>query len=149
MYMYMYDRLLGFYLDHLIVWIVEQPQSVYKYIGESATLCCRAEGKGPIKYMWLKTLEDGKKERISEFSSNGTLNFDVLESRVWGSYTCQAQNEDDFVASNTVSVRFRAKNDASKRMTSLSNSVYISLLSHIFISFCVHTCTFKLDFFFR
>ena len=131
MYMYMYNLLLGFFLGHLIVWIVEQPKSVRKYIGESATLYCKAEGEGPIEYMWLKTLEDDKKERVSEFSSNGTLNFDVLESRIWGSYTCQAQNKDDFVASNTVSVRFRAKNDAGKRMTSLPNSVYISLLSHI------------------
>ena len=144
--MYMYNRLLGFFLDHLIVWIVEQPQPVRKYIGESATLYCKAEGKGPIKYMWLKTLDD-KKERVSEFSSNGTLNFDVLESGIWGSYTCQAQNKDDFVASNTVSVRFRAKNDASERVASLSNSVYISLLEYFFISFCVHTCTFKSVFF--
>ena len=132
----MYNRLLGFFLDHLIVWIVEQPKSVYnKYIGESATLYCKAEGKGPIEYMWLKTLEDDKKERVSEFSSNGTLNFNVLESGIWGSYTCQAQNKDDFVASNTVSVRFRAKNDASERVASLSNSVYISLLEYFFYKF--------------
>ena len=104
-----------FCLDHLIVWIVDQPRSVSEYIGKPATLYCRAEGKGPIEYMWLKTLEGSRKKKISEFKPNGTLHFPMLESDIWGYYTCHAQNADEFVPSKTVSVKFRAKNEIGKK----------------------------------
>ena len=96
------------------MWIVDQPKPVDGYIGESAHLYCRAEGKGPIQYLWLKSVDGSKKELICHFSSSGILEFPKLQDSNWGDYTCQAENNDDFVSSETVSVSFGARSHQSK-----------------------------------
>ena len=72
---------------------------------------CRAVGKEPIEYLWLKD-ENGKKTKIQNKpgiyvdEKSGLLLFESLVAENWGDYICQAQNHFHFVPSDTVKVTF-------------------------------------------
>ena len=97
------------------VWFTEQPRSVKAHIGQPVALQCKAEGKKPIKYLWLKSSHrQDKKTVIQPHSDSGVLVFDPVSVRDSGYYTCQAEYEGNFISSETVFVQLEQQ-DNSKR----------------------------------
>ena len=77
---------------------------------------CTASGKGPIQYIWLKE-EPGRRVKIGDGDmDHGVLEFASLSGKDWGRYTCQAQNEEEFVSSNTVSVECEPYKEKGKKL---------------------------------
>ena len=99
-----------------IVWFEHQTKPVYGYIGQYALLDCEAVGKGPIQYVWLKNEGDRKVKVQKVFMENGVLEFTSLQSIDWGQYICQAQNEEEFVSSNVVTVECEPKKKEKSKM---------------------------------
>lgn len=100
------------FLFILVVWFEQQPQRNYHgYTGRELAMECRAVGKEPIEYLWLKD-ENGKKTFIQDKpgiyvdKKSGLLMFESLVAEHWGDYNCQAQNRFHFVTSDTVKVTF-------------------------------------------
>ena len=48
------------------------------------------------------------------FADDGIFEFRSLGQKDWGYYTCQAENNDVFISSNTVHVQFQTKNQQSE-----------------------------------
>ena len=90
------------------MWFTKQPQSIDRaWIGEKAQLSSSADGLGTIEYTWLKssTKEGNFVPLTKKFDRTGVLYFNRLQQRDWGYYQCQAQNDKEFVTSETVYVR--------------------------------------------
>ncbi len=88
------------------MWFVDEPQSIRGYAGDTVSLTCNAEGRGPITYIWLKSKSNGQKKQKSKGPSDDGEYRMVLEPEAWGLYICQAENRDGFVSSKEVSVQF-------------------------------------------
>ena len=99
-----------------IVWFEHQPEPVYGHIGQYALLYCEAVGKGPIQYLWLKNESDRKVKVHKGFMENGVLEFPSLQVTHCGQYICQAQNEEELVSSNVVTVECEPKKKAKSKM---------------------------------
>ena len=97
-----------------IVWFKQQPTLVKGYIGQYALLHCEAGGKGPILYLWLKKEGDRKVKVDQACMEYGVLEFTSLQGTDWGQYICQAQNEEEFVSSNVVTVKCKPQKKESK-----------------------------------
>ena len=98
------------------VWITQQPLSIDCYIGDRASLFCRAEGcpegcqeDQKIRYMWLRSdTRGGKKQELVLTCDTGVLPFERLVQKHWGYYVCQAQNSYQHVQSKEVYVKVSA-----------------------------------------
>ena len=108
-----------------IVWFEVQPKPVYGYIGKYALLHCQAVGKSPIEYLWFKNEGDRKIKVNQTFMEYGVLEFTSLQCTHWGQYICQAQNEEDFVSSNVVSVECEPKKIEKSNMIENIKQYYI------------------------
>ena len=103
-------------MSYSIVWFEHQPKPVYGYIGQYALLHCEAVGKGPITYLWLKK-EGDRNVKVDQTSMEyGVLEFPSLQVTHWGQYICQAQNEEEFVTSNVVTVECQLPNKEKSKM---------------------------------
>ena len=99
-----------------IVWFEQQPKPVYGYIGQYALLHCKAIGKGPIQYLWLKYEGDQKVKVHQTCKEYGVLEFPSLQVTHCGQYICQARNEEEFVSSNVVTIECEPKKTEKSKM---------------------------------
>lgn len=94
------------------VWFTEQPINTRARMGDTVILQCKAEGKQPIQYIWLKSGKQDLKSKtpITSYLDTGVLSFDKLTINDSGYYTCQAETNGVFISSNTVSIQFLSSN---------------------------------------
>ncbi|XP_053321540.1 cartilage intermediate layer protein 1 [Spea bombifrons] len=90
-------------------YMVENPESKVRRIGQSVTFCCTAEGESPAEqYLWY---HNGTLLNQNTFKQSNQLILRKLQMNQAGEYYCKAKNEAGFVKSQPARLTLIANRD--------------------------------------